>query len=238
MTRDEVTAIRLYFARNVDRYIERRRVMIRASRRLRESLEDIMDVNNAGGSGSNSSRQRSSTGDEDSSTNSLVLDDGSSSGNNENPSSSASSSSTNNTNHDVEGGVVGSNSSNSNVDETEVVEDSDERFARRVRAISRAEGEYNRAIEGNEIDGSVTAITSANDNNNSSPIDSLLPASATVEGEEILIDRLRMEDEWMSTQVRLRDGEGRDTMLLVFLLLTFLSLSYHNDPNNSLTFIM
>ena len=85
MTRDEVTAIRLYFARNVDRYIERRRVMIRASRRLRESLEDIMDVNNAGGSGSNSSRQRSSTGDEDTSTNSLLLDDGSSSGDSGHP---------------------------------------------------------------------------------------------------------------------------------------------------------
>ena len=37
MTRDEVTAIRLYFARSVDRYIERRRVMIRASQRLRNA---------------------------------------------------------------------------------------------------------------------------------------------------------------------------------------------------------
>ena len=36
MSREEVTAIRLYFARSVDRYIERRRVMIRAARQMRD----------------------------------------------------------------------------------------------------------------------------------------------------------------------------------------------------------
>ena len=123
MTRDEVTAIRLYFARNVDRYIERRRVMIRASRRLRESLEDIMDVNNNGNRAA-SSRQRLNTGE---STNSLLDED-----EDANPSTAANDGS----GGDVEGG---NNNRNNTVEEDE---DPDERFARRVRAIARAEGEW------------------------------------------------------------------------------------------------
>eukprot|EP00578_Thalassiosira_sp_NH16_P003854 CAMPEP_0181131350 /NCGR_PEP_ID=MMETSP1071-20121207/30377_1 /TAXON_ID=35127 /ORGANISM="Thalassiosira sp., Strain NH16" /LENGTH=617 /DNA_ID=CAMNT_0023217535 /DNA_START=221 /DNA_END=2074 /DNA_ORIENTATION=- len=72
MTRDEVTAIRIYFARNVDRYIERRRVMIRASQRLRNSLNDIVNVGSmAGGSSSSSRRQRSRINTAES-TNSLL----------------------------------------------------------------------------------------------------------------------------------------------------------------------
>lgn len=46
MSREEVTAIRLYFARSVDRYIERRRVMIRAARQMRDGTN-----NSEGGDG-------------------------------------------------------------------------------------------------------------------------------------------------------------------------------------------
>jgi len=63
MTRDEVTAIRLYFARSIDRYIERRRAMIRAARSRTAS-------NNTEGS-SSSSRHRPSTGE---SNHSLTID--------------------------------------------------------------------------------------------------------------------------------------------------------------------
>lgn len=57
MTRDEVTAIRLYFARSIDRYIERRRVMIRAARSMRDGTSS--SNNSEGGA----SRRGSSTGE-------------------------------------------------------------------------------------------------------------------------------------------------------------------------------
>lgn len=148
MTRDEVTAIRLYFARSVDRYIERRRVMIRASRRLRESLNDIVNAGideRDGGAGNNpglgsQSRQRSDTGE---SSNSLLEDE-----------------SNNN------------NSANSNA------EGGDDYEAGNREGVNNSESA---------------------DNNGSG--DSELNSERSFEGEEILNDRLRMEDEWMSTQV-------------------------------------
>ncbi|KAL9181749.1 hypothetical protein ACHAXT_012092 [Thalassiosira profunda] len=121
MTRDEVTAIRLYFRRSVDRYIERRRAMIRASRMLRESLGSI-----AGGE----NRARSDTGD---SSNSLLDED--------------------EPNDNAEGSGNDTNSDDNNGGE---------------------ESGANRS-ENNE-------------------------ESTLADGEEILTDRLRMEDEWMSTQ--------------------------------------
>ena len=66
MTRDEVTAIRLYFARSIDRYIERRRVMIRAALQMRDGT---VSANNTDGG---STRHRSSTGE---SNNSLIETD-------------------------------------------------------------------------------------------------------------------------------------------------------------------
>jgi len=56
MTRDEVTAIRLYFARSIDRYIERRRVMIRAARQMRNGV-----ASNITTEGSSSSTVESNT---------------------------------------------------------------------------------------------------------------------------------------------------------------------------------
>ena len=131
MTRAEVTAIRLYFARSVDRYIERRRVMIRASQRLRNSLNEIDNTTNS--ATSSPSRARSNTGE---STNSLL---------------------------DVD------------------LEESD---------INNA------AAEGSESN------ANADNSNNNGSAETTGATSTNIEGEEILTDRLRMEDEWMSTQVR------------------------------------
>jgi hypothetical protein len=124
MTRDEVNIIRNYFARSVDRYIERRRILIRASSQLRNGL----GINNAG-------RDRLDTGD---SSNSL-LDNGF---------------------EESEEGESGSGVVN------------------------------NAGNRGTDVEnGNTTA--GANETSSNTP----------VEGEEILLDRLRMEDEWMSTQV-------------------------------------
>lgn len=124
MTRDEVNIIRNYFARSVDRYIERRRILIRASSQLRNGL----GINNAG-------RDRLDTGE---SSNSL-LDNGS---------------------EESEEGESGSGVVN------------------------------NAGNRGTDVEnGNTTA--GANETSSNTP----------VEGEEILLDRLRMEDEWMSTQV-------------------------------------
>jgi len=114
MSRDEVNIIRSYFARSVDQYIERRRILIRASAQLRNSL----------GAG-NSGRDRLDTGD---SSNSL-LDNGS---------------------------------------------------------------------EENEDDRDVTEANNTNQNRDGDNENANV--NTPVEGEDILLDRLRMEDEWMSTQ--------------------------------------
>jgi len=148
MSRDEVNTIRLYFARSVDSYIQRRRVMIRASQMIRNrrngrsgNTDVATDGEGATRSTSGdehhlsaltSSRQRSETGE---SANSL-LDDG-------------------------EGG------SGANVVESEHGAD---------------------VLTANA--GNAGEDDTANNENNT-------PA---VEGEEILLDRRRMEDEWMSTQ--------------------------------------
>jgi hypothetical protein len=135
MSRDEVNTIRLYFARSVDRYIERRRILIRASSQLRNSLVDEDNPANANNSGSGRGpRERSDTGD---STNSL-LDDGS-----------------------QENVSPGSDAMNNNQG-----------------------SEVN--VESDNTASSGTSVTNTETNN---------------EGEEILLDRRRMEDEWMSTQV-------------------------------------
>ena len=72
MTRDEVTAIRLCFARSIDRYIERRRAMIRAARQMRDWAAS--NNNNKGGASTSSSTSRrgSSSGE---SNNSLIETD-------------------------------------------------------------------------------------------------------------------------------------------------------------------
>jgi hypothetical protein len=124
MTRDEVNIIRNYFARSVDRYIERRRILIRASSQLRNGL----GINNAG-------RDRLDTGD---SSNSL-LDNGF---------------------EESEEGESGSGVVN------------------------------NAGNRGTDVENGNTTV-GANETSSNTP----------VEGEEILLDRLRMEDEWMSTQV-------------------------------------
>ena len=46
----------------------------------------------------------------------------------------------------------------------------------------------------------------ADNSNNHGSAETTGATSANIEGEEILTDRLRMEDEWMSTQVREREG--------------------------------
>ena len=56
MTRDEVTAIRLYFSRSIDRYIERRRAMIRAARQMRDGTTSSSNTTTP-------SRHGSSTGE-------------------------------------------------------------------------------------------------------------------------------------------------------------------------------
>lgn len=122
MTRDEVNIIRSYFARSVDRYIERRRILLRASSQLRNSLGE--------------GRGRLDTGD---SSNSLLE---SGSGENEGEESG------------VEVGAGNNRDENGNT------------------------------ASGSSGDGS---------------------ANIQVEGEEILLDHLRMEDEWMSTQVCIND---------------------------------
>ena len=130
MTRDEVTAIRLYFARSVDRYIERRRVMIRASQRLRNAAATTDTTPS-----SPSSPTRSG------STNSLL--------------------------------------------DTESEESND-----------NAGGGEN-----NDTTTAAAADNSNTNNENAANTDGNQSASTTPsEGEEILNDRLRMEDEWMSTQ--------------------------------------
>mmetsp|Transcript_20813 Transcript_20813/g.43000 ORF Transcript_20813/g.43000 Transcript_20813/m.43000 type:complete len:611 (-) Transcript_20813:214-2046(-) len=71
MSRDEVTALRLYFSRSIDRYIERRRVIIRAANRLRSSLQDFSSrVVPNGSADENTAAAAASTDDE--SGNSLV----------------------------------------------------------------------------------------------------------------------------------------------------------------------
>ena len=142
MTRDEVNAIRLYFARSVDRYIERRRVMLRATQQLRSSINNLdarlrgtRDSQNQ--HGSSTSRQRSDTGE----SNNSLLDVESNEGVGTNT---------------VDGGGgaqqvgTGSNIANTNGGDS---------------------GDSNRS-------------------------------GSPIEGEEILYDRRRMEDEWMSLQVR------------------------------------
>ena len=64
MSREEITAIRLYFARSIDRYIERRRTMIRASRLLRDSSPSTI-TNSEGGGGISSPSTTTSSGDEE-----------------------------------------------------------------------------------------------------------------------------------------------------------------------------
>lgn len=125
MTRDEVNIIRSYFSRSVDRYIERRRILIRASSQLRNSL----------GSDGASGRDRLNTGD---SSNSL-LDNGS--------------------------------------------EEAGEEQNIGAEATANEQG------------------TDVESGDNSVGANSPSVTSNHVEGEEILQDRLRMEDEWMTTQV-------------------------------------
>ena len=142
MTRAEVTAIRLYFARSVDRYIERRRVMIRASQRLRNSLNEIANTTN-NSTTSSPSRARSNTGGSANSLLDVDLED-----------------------PNVNNAVAEGSESNANADNS-------------------------------NNNGSTAA------NNNA---ETTSATSTNIEGEEILNDRLRMEDEWMSTQVREREG--------------------------------
>ena len=93
MSRDEVAAIRSYFARSVDRYIERRRAMIRASMLLRDTFEGMATTtssfSSSSGGGplvlvegstlslpsSSPSRQHRGRSDTGESTNSLLLSD-------------------------------------------------------------------------------------------------------------------------------------------------------------------
>ena len=157
MTRDEVTAIRLYFARSVDRYIERRRVMIRASQRLRNSLNGIVGGGGGDTGASTSTRDRSNTGE--SSSNSLLDTDESNDDDDDNNSNS------NEGNNVANAAANSSNNNNNNRD-----------------------GGNNNTAEGSNNESSTTPTTSTTNNNNNN------------EGEEILNDRLRMEDEWMSTQ--------------------------------------
>ena len=131
MTRDEVIAIRLYFARSVDRYIERRRVMIRASQRLRNATD----------------------------------------------------SATSDTTPSPPSSPTRSGSTNSLLDTATESEDSNDNAER---------GENN----------DTTAADNSNTNNENAANTDVDQSTATTpsEGEEILNDRLRMEDEWMSTQ--------------------------------------
>ncbi|KAL7555248.1 hypothetical protein ACHAWF_018906 [Thalassiosira exigua] len=137
MTRSEVTAIRLYFARSVDRYIERRRVMIRASRRLRESLRGIVD------GGGSSLRPRSDTSGSGGSSNSLLAED---------PDSASG----------AQGGAG-------------------------------ADGDNANGATGGSGGGSGSGNSSEGGRGEGD-------GEGPGEGEEILLDRRRMEDEWMSTQ--------------------------------------
>lgn len=92
MSREEVTAIRLYFARSVDRYIERRRVMIRAARQMRDGTN-----NSEGGEGRTPSLSVPlGSGDENSTTSSTTSVTTSTTPNN------TSNNSTNNNNDDEE----------------------------------------------------------------------------------------------------------------------------------------
>lgn len=116
--------IRSYFSRSVDRYIERRRILIRASSTLRNNLA------------STDGRDRLESGD---SHNSL-LDNGSG-------------------------------------------EETDER---EVDTGSGGDGRFNADVES----GNANAVSNTEENSGNS-----------ADGEDILLDRLRMEDEWMSTQV-------------------------------------
>ena len=135
MTRDEVTAIRLYFARSVDRYIERRRVMIRASQQLRNATSDTTPS-----PPSSPTRSGSSNSLLDTATESEESNDNTGNGeNNDTTTTAAAAADNSNTNNES-----AANTANTNGDQN-------------------------------------TATTPG-------------------EGEEILNDRLRMEDEWMSTQ--------------------------------------
>jgi len=136
MTRDEVTAIRLYFARSVDRYIERRRVMIRASQRLR----------NAASTSSDTTPSPPSSPTRSGSTNSLLDTATESEESNDNAGGGE--------NNDTTAAAAAAAADNSNTNNENAV---------------NTDGDQN------------TTATPG-------------------EGEEILNDRLRMEDEWMSTQ--------------------------------------
>jgi hypothetical protein len=180
MSRDEIAAIRSYFSRSVDRYVERRRTMIRASMLLRETLGNMASpsstssslarviVVEGGESGpmtlssmSPSIRRggRTRIDTEDGSTNSLLLDE-------------------------TDEGGEGDESPASAIDG----EEDDVAVARR-RGGEWVDGDSGRdgaGVGGTTDGGRATSSTTA------------------FEGEEILNDRPRMEDEWMSTQVRKR----------------------------------
>ena len=134
MTREEVATIRAYFARSVNRYIDRRRIILAGSRRLRETLDNLNAL---------SQQQRGRT----ESTNSLL--------DNTATTTTTAAATT------AEAGGVGEQSS-----------------------------AVNNGGSGGAISTNTSNIDTANSNTNNSN-----------EGEEeILNDRLRMEDEWMSTQ--------------------------------------
>eukprot|EP00573_Skeletonema_grethae_P002809 CAMPEP_0201688814 /NCGR_PEP_ID=MMETSP0578-20130828/2517_1 /ASSEMBLY_ACC=CAM_ASM_000663 /TAXON_ID=267565 /ORGANISM="Skeletonema grethea, Strain CCMP 1804" /LENGTH=585 /DNA_ID=CAMNT_0048173273 /DNA_START=253 /DNA_END=2010 /DNA_ORIENTATION=+ len=106
MTRDEVTAIRLYFARSLDRYIERRRVMIRAARQMRDGAAS----NNTTEGGV--SRHGSSTGESNTSHVEIDEETGSSTASTSTPAPGA-----------VDSSTATNNSSSNNNDDEEILTD-------------------------------------------------------------------------------------------------------------------
>eukprot|EP00804_Cyclotella_cryptica_P004498 CCRYP_017636-RA/>CCRYP_017636-RA protein AED:0.05 eAED:0.05 QI:992/1/1/1/0.5/0.33/3/250/331 len=160
MTREEVNTIRLYFARSVDRYIERRRILIRASNQMRNRLNRARDSSRSanapaavggGGRSRRESRDRLDTGDD--STNSLLDVELSEGGGSED-----------------DGGGEGEGGRDA------------------VLSTGRTP----------QVNADLLERGSNHDATNPSMLET--PAVEEGEGEEILLDRRRMEDEWMSTQ--------------------------------------
>ena len=180
MSRDEVAAIRSYFARSVDRYIERRRAMIRASMLLRDTFEGMATTtssfSSSSGGGplvlvegstlslpsSSPSRQHRGRSDTGESTNSLLLSDSTEAG------GGASLEDDDDDGGDAANGGGGRGDVNNGRD-----------------GLGMGNGTIAGDRDGTSNDGATTR---------------------GLEGEEILNDRPRMEDEWMSTQVRRRGG--------------------------------
>ncbi|KAL7518981.1 hypothetical protein ACHAWX_003785 [Stephanocyclus meneghinianus] len=156
MSREEVNTLRLYFARSVDRYIERRRILIRASNQWRNRSNATRD--SEPDSDVNETRDRSDTGED--STNSLL---------------------------EVEAG------------------DDDTGDSHGMSSHGRQP--------------LVTVDLERGDHRDETPSTASEPATTAMEeeGEDILLDRRRMEDEWMSTQRNYSAVLRKCYMILVWL---------------------